>query len=557
MRKLSWLAFSLALLFGITLQAADSPLSQISQDADVVVRIRAFDATVEKLAALVNAVQPGFGDMVTQNATTFGLALSNPALAGVDRTKDFYLVLTVRDAGEPKALFVIPTTDGPALQAGLPENFESQVRENWVFYATKEHGIPEAVSASNSLATLLSKSPAVKVFDDSDIGVHINVEHIAQVYDSKIQEGRKKFEEQLKQGVNTPGVENPEGALDMMKAQADIAFKILEETETLTVGLNVSATGLVIDDYIDLETGGEVAGFLKSQPKSAFKTFSKLGADLPLYIGMSGDFKKIAKLAQEATASLYKEEAVRKGMQDYITSLQNLKINSAVMAFDLSGSGNGLIRSSTFVETKSAAEMLASTRKMATALKSIKIGDVTQETKLQPEAETIGTRKIDMLTVKQQMDPSKPGAAQQAMLTGIVFGPNGIQSRVTALADGYLQVQGGGKESMEAALKSYDANSTSLSSARAGLADEAHMLVLFDLPGMVNNGLIAATTLKGLPFPLPIQKSAVEALQITRSYSATTAVGEDHAVRVHTQIPVEQFQGVMKLVGFFQSLRGR
>ncbi len=556
MSKLSWLAFTFAIAFGFTVRAADSPLSQISDKADVVIRIRAFDATVTKVAALVNAVQPGFGDMVSQNATLFGPVISNPGLTGVDRTKDFYLVLFTREVGEPKAVFVIPTTNGPALQKALPENFESQVRENWVFYADKDHGVPEAASAAASLATLLSKSKASAVFENSDIGLHINVAHIADVYDAKIQEGRQQFEAGIQQGLHTPGVENSEAVVEMFKMYADLAFKLLDETETLTIGVTATEAGLEIEDYIDFTPDSEIASFLKQQPTSKFGALSKLGAGMPLYVGVSADFSSLGEWATKFTASLFKDEAAQKAMQEYLTTIEKIKLTSAVVSYDLASGTNGLLRASSLMETKSAADLIASARKMAAATPSIKIGGLTQETKLEKDAETIGTRKIDVMTVNQVSDPSQPGAAMQAMIRGVLFGPKGMQSRMTALNDGLLQVQGGGKEAMEAAVKAYDANANSLSEARQGLAAESHVLMLFDLPGMVSQGLLAATTINIPGLPVPFQRAAVEDLQIGRSYTAMTAVGEVHAVRIKTKVPVEQFQGVLKLVGFVQSLRG-
>ncbi len=554
MRTLLGLAFSLAMLFGDTLQAADSPLSQISDEAAVVIRIRAFDATVEKVAALANAVQPEFGDMVSQNATLFGPVISNPALTGVDRTKDFYLVLFVREEGEPKALFAIPTTDGPALQKALPENFESQVRENWVFYADKDHGVPEAVSATESLATLLSKTKANAVFENSDIGLHINVGHITDVYDTKIQEGRQKFEAGIQQGLNTPGVENAESVVEILKLEADLAFKLLEETSTFTMGVTATDTGLEIEDYIDFEADSEIADCLKRQPTSKFAGLSRLGVALPLYVGVSAEFSEMADFGGKIMASLYKSEDFRQTMQDYAQTLKQSKAKTMLMSLDLTSGTHGLFRACTLVETKSAADLLAAGRKFAAASKSLKISGVTQETTLEPEAETIGTRKIDVMTVKQTPNPNQPGAQMQTMMTGIMFGPNGLQSRMTALADGFLQVQGGDKEAMEAALKAYDANTNSLTDARQGLAEESHLLVLFDLPGLVNNAMLAATTIPGIP--IPFQRAAVEDLQISRSYTAISAVGEEHAVRIKTKVPVEQFQGVLKLVNFVQSMRG-
>jgi hypothetical protein len=89
------------------------------------------------------------------------------------------------------------------------------------------------------------------------------------------------------------------------------------------------------------------------------------------------------------------------------------------------------------------------------------------------------------------------------------------------------------------------------------MADESHLLLLFDLPGLVNNGMLAATTINIPGVTIPFQRAAVEDLQIGHSYTAITAVGEEHAVRIKTKVPVEQFQGVLKLVGFVRSAIGR
>ncbi len=551
-----WLAFTFAIAFGFTVQAADSPLSQISNEADVVIRIRAFDTTVQNIAALANAVQPGAGDMVSQNATLFGPILSNPALSGVDRTKDFYLVLFMREEGEPKALFAIPTTDGPALQKALPENFESQVRENWVFYADKDHGVPAAVSVPESLATLMAKSvSANEVFDKSDIGLHINVSHIADIYNAKILEARLKFEEGIQKGLNTPGVENAASVVEILKLEADMAFKLLEDTETFTIGVNASESGLVIEDYIDFQENSDIAAFLKKQPKSNFAALAKLSAGLPLYMGISAEFSELAQATEKFTAALYQDEAVRAGMKDYIGGMKTLQITSTVMSFDLASGTKGMLRTTGVTETKKASELLAAARKFATISKSIMIGEMPQETTLQQDAETVGTHKIDIMTITQKVDANQPGAATQSMITGLMFGAKGLQTRMTALSDGYLQIQGGDKDTMAAALKAYEAKSNSLTEARAGMADESHLLMLLDLPGLMRNGMLAATTINIPGVAIPFQRAAVEDLQISPSYTAVTAVGEEHAVRIKTKVPVEQFQGVLKLVGFVRGLR--
>ena len=553
MKKLNWLAGVLAIVFGISAQADDSPLSQVSKDADVVVRIRAFDTTVENLAALTNEVQPGAGDLVSQNATMFGLVLSNPSLAGVDRTKDFYLMLFARPEGEPKALFVIPTTDGPALQKGLPENYESQVRESWVFYATKEHGVPEAVTEADSLEGALARSESLEILDDSDIGLYVNAKHLSEVYADKIQAGREKFEQQMEKGVNAPGAENAAGTLRILKWEGDCMFQLLEDTRSIAIGINVSKEGLEFSDYFDFEEGSPVAAFLEKQPTSKFEALSKLAEGLPVYFGLSADFHSLADISRPLIEAVYTDPQVQDGFKAYLATLEQTPMTSVVGSFDLASGGNGLFRASAFFESKASSEFLEALRKLAASMKSVTMNGVTSETTYQPEAETIGTRKVDVMTVKQQVDPKQPGAALLTMVSGVMFGPNGMQSRTTALADGLLQTQGGGKAGMDAALKAYDAKANSLSGVREEQVEEAHALVLLDLPGLVSNGLLAATSIPGIP--LPIKKEAVEELQITRSYLTVSAVGEKHALRIECNVPTEQLRGVMKLVGLFQQMQ--
>lgn len=556
MKTFRGLVASLVVALGGATYAADSPLAQISRDADVVIRIRQFDGTVEKVAALVNAVQPGFGDMVSQNAPAFGLAISNPGMAGVDRTKDFYLCLFMREEGEPKALFAIPTTDGEALSKALPGNFEAQVRDDWVFYADKDHGVPEVAGESDSLATILEgDSNAAKVFANSDISLHVNIDHIAEVYDSKLQQGREFFETQLEQGLNAPNVANPEAIVGILKAEAKLAFKLLDETESLTLGLTPSAEQLQVDQLLEFAEGSDLAKFVANQPKSKFAGITKLAAGLPAYVGMSGDMAQISELGMQIAGSLFEGTAMAEGMKEYVEVLKKHDTHSGIAAFDLAGGDQGLIRSSVLFETKGASDLLTASRAFYDKIQEMKFGDVTTKLEIAQAAETIGTRKVDVITTTQEFDASSPSAEMATKMNAILYGANGIQTRMVSLADGLLMTQGGNKESMEAALKAYDSSNNSLEGVRKDLPAEAHLLVLLDLPGLVTNGMLAATTIPDAP--VPFSKETVEALQISRSYLTVTAVGGEDTMHVTTRIPATQFQGIVSLVMFAQSLSRR
>ena len=556
MKTFRGLVASLVMALGGAAYAADSPLAQISQDADVVIRIRQFDGTVEKVAALVNAVQPGFGDMVSQNAPAFGMVISNPAMAGVDRSKDFYLCLFMREEGEPKVLFAIPTTDGEALSKALPGNFESQVRENWVFYADKDHGVPEVAGESDSLATVLEgDAKAAKVFANSDIGLHVNIDHIAAIYDSKLQQGRELFETQLQQGLNAPGVANPEAIVGVLKAEVELAFKLLDETDSLTLGLSPSADQLQVDNLLEFAEGSDVAKFIASQPKSKFPGIAKLVAGQPAYVGFSGDMVEISKLSMQIAGSMFEGTGMKEGMEKYVEVLKKNDMHSGVAAFDLAGGDQGLIRSTVFFETKGASDLLTAGRSFYESVQEMKIGEVTTKMEVAQAGETIGTRKVDVIKTTQEVDPSSPSAQMVTKMNAIFYGADGIQTRIVSLADGLLMTQGGNKDSMEAALKAYDSSNNTLADIRKDLPEEAHLLVLLDLPGLVYNGMLAATTIPDAP--VPFSKETVEALEITRSYSTVTAVGGEDSMHVITRIPAAQFQGIMKMVMFGQSLNRR
>lgn len=556
MKTFRGLVASLVVALGGATYAAESPLAQISRDADVVIRIRQFDGTVEKVAALVNAVQPGFGDMVSQNAPAFGLAISNPGMAGVDRSKDFYLCLFMREEGEPKALFAIPTTDGEALSKALPGNFEAQVRDDWVFYADKDHGVPEVAGESDSLATILEgDSNAAKVFANSDISLHVNIDHIAEVYDSKLQQGREFFETQLEQGLNAPNVANPEAIVGILKAEAKLAFKLLDETESLTLGLTPSAEQLQVDQLLEFAEGSDLAKFVANQPKSKFAGITKLAAGLPAYVGMSGDMAQISEMGMQIAGSLFEGTAMAEGMKEYVEVLKKHDTHSGIAAFDLAGGDQGLIRSSMLFETKGASDLLTASRAFYDKIQEMKFGDVTTKLEIAQAAETIGTRKVDIITTTQEFDASSPSAEMATKMNAILYGANGIQTRMVSLADGLLMTQGGNKESMEAALKAYDSSNNTLEDVRKDLPAEAHLLVLLDLPGLVTNGMLAATTIPDAP--VPFSKETVEALQISRSYLTVTAVGGEDTMHVTTRIPATQFQGIVSLVMFAQSLSRR
>ncbi len=103
-------------------------------------------------------------------------------------------------------------------------------------------------------------------------------------------------------------------------------------------------------------------------------------------------------------------------------------------------------------------------------MKEMKIGEVTTKMEVAEAAETIGTRKVDVITTTQEVDASSPSAQMVTKMNAILYGANGIQTRIVSLADGLLMTQGGDKGSMEAALTAYDSNTNTLDDVPQGPA---------------------------------------------------------------------------------------
>ncbi len=54
--------------------------------------------------------------------------------------------------------------------------------------------------------------------------------------------------------------------MGILKAEVELAFKLLDETDSLTMGLSPSAEQLQIDHLLEFAEGSDVAKFIASHP---------------------------------------------------------------------------------------------------------------------------------------------------------------------------------------------------------------------------------------------------------------------------------------------------
>jgi hypothetical protein len=121
-----------------------------------------------------------------------------------------------------------------------------------------------------------------------------------------------------------------------------------------------------------------------------------------------------------------------------------------------------------------------------------------------------------------------------------------------------ISTVGGGKEEMTAALAaskgaSSETGSEPLQAARGQHGSKANLLAFVDLPNLIIGAVRVAA--EGGVLPIPIEKTALEGLQIEESYLGFSIGSEPGAVRIKTHIPTEQVKGLAKIAMFGVALQ--
>ncbi|MGE4003041.1 MAG: hypothetical protein AB7I48_22860, partial [Planctomycetaceae bacterium] len=271
--------------------------------------------------------------------------------------------------------------------------------------------------------------------------------------------------------------------------------------------------------------------------------------------GFSGDMRRFMVWGWSMKASMLADDSEhKKKFEQAMVAWKGIDFGDMVGSFSLGSVDEGLMQYTAIAHAKPIAKVRQNMREMTDILGTIEAPGLKQQMTVQPDAETIGSRRIDLLTVTQEFDPNlDPTGMQQKMLQAM-FGPGGITSRIAYLDDAYVMAMGGGRDKMEAVLKSFDASpNRDLDRRRTGLIEQPNLLVLVDVPTLALKGLAAATEIPNLP--IPIDADALAQLPIEPSFLGFSLAGETNALRVRAFIPDEQFRGILALVGFFKQPR--
>ena len=569
------LALLILLVAGLPLQAAETALDPISQEASLVIRFKKPKASIEKIADMVDQIVPGQGDQIRQQAAMIGGAISNPTLAGVDMDADWYVAMYTDDDEDDKSgnddptfLFIVPATDLKAMKEALGDSFKFMEHGKLGVYTSDEATAKDAAARlkgeGKSISTLIDKDSST-VFSSGDLAVFINVKQLGIDYKDEI----AQFKEDAKQKIENI----PAGAAgNISPAQiteiADQVLKFLsdgfDDTTSCTIAATFSKEGLSFEDLVKVKSGSGTDKLLAKSPAGALATFSSLPAGHLAYFGLTWDTADFAKLNQwlkGITGGAIKPE-VSKELDAVLADTAKLKIASKVGAFGLGDTDEGAVRTIGITEVDNPSKMRELTQKALKIMEKVDVPGVKQKSDYKKDAEKYGKNSADVITVKTEFGEggADPFAQMIERAMTMLFGADGATTRAVYLKDRVVETMGGGKQAMTDALAAQELKPSStkpaFEQARGKLTAKSNVVFLLDMPNTVAKILELVVQSQILGPVLQIDANQLKELQSKPSYFGLSAATEAQGLRVKTTIPVEQMQGIAKIVMFVQQLIG-
>ncbi len=569
-RIVSPLLLLILALASLPIQAAETAFDAISTDASVVVRLKKPKATIEKVADLADLVAKGTGDQIRSQSSAIGLAISNPTLAGVDMEADWWLAVYASGGeAQPEVVFIVPASDMAAMKEALGESMKFMESGKLAVYTTDEKAAEKTAARlkgeGKSIATLVDKASST-VFESGDVSVFINVSQLTTAYKTQIDEAKDKVTETLENAPNSvpgsaPGFD-PKQFTEIASQALGFLSQGLNDAQTCTIAATISKEGLNFEDLVRLKSGTPTDKLLAKSAPGALAALSSLPGGNLIYFGLDWDMSDFTKISQWLLGSGALKPESSKEFESTLKELEKLKFESIVSAFGLGDLDGGAVRSVTVTEVDNPAKMRELSQKLMKAMGSVESQGIKQTFTVKPDAEKYGKTSADLVTVKTEIeDAQNPVAAIMERVQVGMFGTDGMVTRAVYLKDRVVQTLGGGKQSMTDVLaaldkKTAESSKSAIQQTRGKLGQKSNVVFLFDVTNTVAKILSIVVESQVLPPIFPIDADAVKDLQTKASYLGVSAATEPQGLRVKTFVPVEQMQGIAKIVQFVQSTMG-
>lgn len=552
-----WLALISISWFSVAANAAESS-DAVPESASVVLRLKAPNATIGKLSQFVDAVQPGFGAAVQGGLPAMGLAIMNPGLAGVDIEKDWWAITFIESRQKPAVVFVIPASDADALKKALPPGFQTHLSDKLAVYSDNEEALGKVRDRLSGKGTgLWSKVDAStkKLFDSSDVSVLIHLRQLTKSFASELDQAEPQLDGFLTQiSAALPEDQRRQFVpmLDVYRVLGKSAVQGVRDSETLALGATFSKEAIRFEDRLQVAEGTATAKFFANQPTSEMSLLTRLPTNKPFYVGVKADMAGMVDWSMKMTKSMLGNASAEQSAQFDAAAkeMRELKWNEMAIYFDLDTTSSGAIRAGTVAEMTPATRLRELGRSMMKAMGEINSFGVKQSMKLEPAVDKIGGLEVDRITTKQEVDPALDPLGIQKKIRDILFGESGMVQHVLYQPNRSLQTFGGGLEDLQSLAKTVDSTSSkdeAVAAARKRLVEKANVVALVDLARLVASGVKLAAREK----VIPVDASMIDGLQLKPSFIGISLASGPTSAGAQLDIPVEQAQGIAKIVMLF------
>ncbi len=565
MRRVSMVFMLMCSLVSTQASAQDSAVRLIPDTASVVVRLKNPQATTEKVSKFANQIQPGADAAIETWSNQLGAFLSNPTLAGVDKNADWWLVVSARADAEPQVVFVVPATDGEMLSSAIGESFHAIHQDGWVIYSEDVAAlepIQQRIDGQGESIIALIDSSSREVLQRGDISVFVHVASLTKLYESQLDEADQQLDEVLDNFAQlvppTPGMDL-EPVIRMYSTLGHGLLQAIRDTKAFSVTLTVGAEDIAIEEFVTVVPDSQTDNTLKKYSASELPLLDKLPVDQLAYFGLRGDMNGLMEWGMNIWVSMSERDEASKSeeMQRIISSLKAVEFGDYVGSFDLGDLEGGALDATILIEATPADKLRQFYNEIFDIMNEWEVAGVKQQIEVEREAETYGSRTADVITVVQEIDPSLDPFGFQKRMIEFLYGAEGMKQRLVYVDNGVVQTLGD-PETMKTALDRLDSNErapkTARDTARSRLLSEANIVALVDLPGIAVKAMQLVAESGTVP-NLPITAETVAQLKSDPSYMGVSITSKPAALHCKASFPVTQFQGIFKIVQFFQGLR--
>ena len=565
-------AVALLLVSSAVLQSAtraaddtDTPLAAIPEDVSVVVRWKTPKASFARTQQLVQQIDAQIGGQMKGFGAFLGLLVSNPALQGIDQQRDWWAAVFPDANADPGIVFIVPVTDADAARQAVIGEFHFVNHGDWLLY-TDQQPLAERITAriggeGKSVEPLIGRE-AHEVFQSGDLSAFANVRRLIEIYRANLDQLIEEVESQFSMIENLPVQGTPFDIRSVIRLYRTVFRALIQgvrDSETLTVALNAGERGLSCEELLTVESDSPTAKLFAQHAPSDLELVGRLPADRLAYFGFHGDTQVFTRWAAEFGRSMLPASAdAQQAVNELVDGYKQLKLGDYAIAFNLADLETGVLRSTTVSEIDKPDAVRDLTRKTVVRMGTIDSADFKQQVELRTNAEDYGAYQADITTVRQEFAQDNPFGQGQEQAMQMMFGPEGLTTRIVYTPDALVQTLGGGRPTMEAALDALSGQQNAALSGRVTfktvreqLSPEANVLLIVDVPGLMSD-FMRIVSAGGIP--IPFNEDDARRLELRRTYSGLSITTGSTTVRGRLWIPAEQAKGIAKVARAIEEL---